>query len=697
MRSLKEFFVANSFANCSKVYVGNNVPPKLVSNAIGSFGFSVSPQEIAVLLDDTLFGSGKDGCLVCEGRIIFKEAFSDAIEYSYDEINLLQIDGSEVFINGRKVHKFTMPDKKDLKFCFEVLNKWISLKKKGAEKTSSVPVAEVSGGMSDAQRSMLADVIVECASDLGVDKVFVAPNIPPSKLYAAINSYGNDIKPEQVLVLVDDTVFGSAKDGLVITDSVIAMKFMMESPKVFHWKFLESVVVAKRKLFFNGREVGQLTQLGEKELGELFRIVDGFLKDLRSGKVDECLDGNAANANPAPVVEIKNSAIPTDGVAKVESKESATEISSSQAPRAISQVQNLPLADRALTEGRVAPSTSPRAVVSDQDSDAVSIEESVKNDVRVSDKVSGMISSAIEQNKSKIIPMLKEKGVELSLAALRSDENVEKLAGFLYAFLPGVVRFALKEQVFVQFVLDNRNKLLAGIFKDEAKVDFGSEEASKCLVRAERFEDDLAELLGESTGSALSGGNEALRVMSAVLQDLRSELASDADYELVYGLAINNLNAVLSRAEKISGYPREKVEEQILFILSIMYGFSFHKIPESFRKEENVFTAFFMGFFAVCEKYEERSGASGLDTQKDCVPIALGMAKVITKDQLNEMIKKIISGHKAAKKPGDFELDDIMALLREANGFAEKWISDLTRKMVQEEREMHEKWGDLIS
>jgi len=695
--SLKELFVANSFANCSKIYVGNNIPPKLVSNAIGSFGFSVSPQEIAVLLDDTLFGSGKDGCLVCEGRILFKEAFSDAIEYSYDDINLLQIDGSEVFINGRKVHKFTMPEKKDLKFCFEVLNKWISLKTTDAEKASVVPVAEGSGGMSDAHRTVLADVIVECASDLNADKVFVAPNIPPSKLYAAINSYGKYIKPEQVLVLVDDTVFGSAKDGLVITDSVIAMKFMMESPKVFHWNFLESVVIAKKKLFFNGREVGQLTQLGEKEIGELLRIVDGFLKDLRNGKVDEYLDSNAVNANPAPVVEIKSSGIPADIVAKDESRRSGTEISPSQAPQAISQVQDSPLAGRALSERHVAPSEIPRGVVSNQESDAVSIEESVKNDVRVSDKVSGMISSAIEQNKSKIIPMLKEKGVELSLAALRSDENVERLAGFLYAFLPGLVRFALKEQVFVQFVLDNRNKLLAGICKDEVKIDFGSEEATRSLVSAERFEDDLAELLGESTGSALSGGNEAIRVMSSILQDLRAELASDADYELIYGLAINNLSAVLLRAEKISGYPREKVEEQILFILSIMYGFSFHKIPESFRKEENVFTAFFMGFLAVCEKYEEKSGASGLDTQKDCVPMALGMAKVITKDQLNEMIKKIISSHKAVKKPGDFELDDIMALLREANGFAEKWISDLTRKMIQEEQAMHEKWGDLIS
>ena len=85
------------------------------------------------------------------------------------------------------------------------------------------------------------------------------------------------------------------------------------------------------------------------------------------------------------------------------------------------------------------------------------------------DKLLGYIAGAIEQNKSKIIPFLKEKTGEASMAALRNDENIEKLAGILYAFLPGFVRLALKEHMFVRFVLENRNKILDKLLLEETQ------------------------------------------------------------------------------------------------------------------------------------------------------------------------------------------------------------------------------------
>eukprot|EP01031_Cornospumella_fuschlensis_P007266 gene7266-9004_t len=68
---------------------------------------------------------------------------------------------------------------------------------------------------------------------------------------------------------------------------------------------------------------------------------------------------------------------------------------------------------------------------------------------------------------SKIIPLLKEKTGEASLAALRNDENIEKFAVYLYAFLPSVVRLALREQVFVQFMISNRDKIIDRVIGPE--------------------------------------------------------------------------------------------------------------------------------------------------------------------------------------------------------------------------------------
>ncbi len=52
------------------------------------------------------------------------------------------------------------------------------------------------------------------------NSIYYAPDIPPRKANNAI-SYTNGISPDDILVLIDDTVFGSAKDGVLITEKSI--------------------------------------------------------------------------------------------------------------------------------------------------------------------------------------------------------------------------------------------------------------------------------------------------------------------------------------------------------------------------------------------------------------------------------------------------------------------------------------------
>jgi hypothetical protein len=85
------------------------------------------------------------------------------------------------------------------------------------------------------------------------------------------------------------------------------------------------------------------------------------------------------------------------------------------------------------------------------------------------DKLFAFVGKAIEQNKAKILPMLKEKGGEVSMAALRDDRIVEKLALVLYGRLPLLVRLALREQVFVKFMLANRSRILEKFVVDPTR------------------------------------------------------------------------------------------------------------------------------------------------------------------------------------------------------------------------------------
>jgi hypothetical protein len=208
------------------------------------------------------------------------------------------------------------------------------------------------------------------------------------------------------------------------------------------------------------------------------------------------------------------------------------------------------------------------------------------------------------------------------------------------------------------------------------------------------LDNQLDDLLGDDPASMVADGAAAIAKMRGISRALKAEL-TDADDVMLFTLPIQCLDAVLAKAQKLSSQPQAGVESQILFALSFMYGFSYHKIPEPMR-HDNVFEAFFTGFLMVCEKYLEVPGAV-VDVENESVPFAYSLAKVVSKQDLNIMVRKMLTEAEAVQQPGEFEVDDIMSLLREANNFATGWITALTQQIVAEEQALQRKWGDVLS
>jgi hypothetical protein len=63
-------------------------------------------------------------------------------------------------------------------------------------------------------------------------EIYFAPNIPPKKLRNALASYAQGANCEKPLVLIDNTIFHSAKDGALLTDRAIYSHNQFESPQV---------------------------------------------------------------------------------------------------------------------------------------------------------------------------------------------------------------------------------------------------------------------------------------------------------------------------------------------------------------------------------------------------------------------------------------------------------------------------------
>jgi len=69
--------------------------------------------------------------------------------------------------------------------------------------------------------SNIDNIIQKYKNKIFDNQIFFAPDIPPKKLKNAIQKYAFIKKDETPLLLIDDTVFGSAKIGLVLTDKTV--------------------------------------------------------------------------------------------------------------------------------------------------------------------------------------------------------------------------------------------------------------------------------------------------------------------------------------------------------------------------------------------------------------------------------------------------------------------------------------------
>ena len=94
----------------ARIYIAPNIPLKKLHNALESYGQGLKPSDVLVLLDDTIFSSGKDGLLVTERELRVKEAFNPPETFALDGI-ALGIRGGDLYINNRRARDFNITER----------------------------------------------------------------------------------------------------------------------------------------------------------------------------------------------------------------------------------------------------------------------------------------------------------------------------------------------------------------------------------------------------------------------------------------------------------------------------------------------------------------------------------------------------------------------------------------------------------
>ena len=80
------------------------------------------------------------------------------------------------------------------------------------------------------------------------------PEIPADKLTNALEDYAHTVRSDEVIALYDATLFGSAKDGAVLTDDRIVFQNTDLQPAQ-EMRYDDIVNVASKKRFLGGSKV----------------------------------------------------------------------------------------------------------------------------------------------------------------------------------------------------------------------------------------------------------------------------------------------------------------------------------------------------------------------------------------------------------------------------------------------------------
>lgn len=76
------------------------------------------------------------------------------------------------------------------------------------------------------------------------------------------------------------------------------------------------------------------------------------------------------------------------------------------------------------------------------------------------EKLTGPVAAILDKHRATVLPMLSANG-SVTRAALQNDAAVRTVAGYCYQLLPGLLRLAIKEPVFIDFVMRHREQLLS--------------------------------------------------------------------------------------------------------------------------------------------------------------------------------------------------------------------------------------------
>lgn len=138
--------------------------------------------------------------------------------------------------------------------------------------------------VTDTLPTLAAELQSFCSRYGSSSRAYFAPNIPLKKISGALQSYGEGLDPAEVLAVIDTTVFGGAKEGMLLTELEVRVKSMGSSCCYWKWQGIHQIGVSGSDFYINSRKAGDCTMADPEELVPLFLFIQSHLDRLKAIK-----------------------------------------------------------------------------------------------------------------------------------------------------------------------------------------------------------------------------------------------------------------------------------------------------------------------------------------------------------------------------------------------------------------------------
>lgn len=112
-------------------------------------------------------------------------------------------------------------------------------------------------------------------------QVYIGEAIPPGKLANALSAYAPGVSAKEVLFLFDNTVFGGAKDGLLLTGDALYWHNISTVPGKIGYADIDSVEFLKSTSMFTAAKVLTNNQAIDVNMGDKNKLAELIYKVIR--------------------------------------------------------------------------------------------------------------------------------------------------------------------------------------------------------------------------------------------------------------------------------------------------------------------------------------------------------------------------------------------------------------------------------